>query len=318
MKEQQFTLINRLSEIVGSSSESEIQKIITAIVAINKFKRSLDTNICSKTLYERIANFLNLQLNIDNYKVVISKNDKENKVYQFGKTDNECYHFNKKFSDNLSVHIYLDNNELDGFKKMTLNSFFEEIIHLVYIQLVLANLKKYNTTDSLTNLQNRQSFNQEMKTIIPLAIREKMNIGLLIINIDRFAAVNDEHGNEFGDQFLKLYAKTLKDNIRTSDIAVRFGGGEFLVLLMNVESEEKTIELANNIKNILADTYLLSPNGDHFKKTVTIGISMFPQDSLDIEEIINNANIALTDAQAKSRNIAHRYIPEDKSTIDLF
>jgi len=62
----------------------------------------------------------------------------------------------------------------------------------------------------------------------------------------------------------------------------------------------------------------MQKNGDKFKKTVTIGISMFPDDSLDIEEVIHNANIALTDAQATSRNMVLRYLPEDKSTIDLF
>jgi len=317
MQGQQFTLINRLSEIINSSSDAEMQKIILSIIAINKFKRSLDSNHPTKTLYEEIANFLNLRLNINNYKVVIVKPDYENTVYQFGEIKTEHYCFTKKFSEIFTVHIYID-QELNGFEKMTLNSLFEETIHLIYIHLIISNLKQSTTVDSLTHLQNRQSFNQEMKTLIPLAIREKMNIGLLLINIDRFTAVNDEHGNEFGDEFLKLYAQKLKKIIRTSDIAVRFGGGEFLVLLMNVESEEKTLELAHKIKDILAQTYLLSPNGDQFKKTVTIGISMFPNDSLDIEEVIHNAKIALTDAQATSRNMILRYMPEDKSTIDLF
>jgi len=206
MQEQQFTLINRLSEIINSSSDAEMQKIIQSIIAINKFKRSLDSNYSTKTLYEEIANFLNLQLNIDNYKVVIVKQDKESDVCQFGETKNECYCFTKKFSETLTVHIYID-ADLNGFDKMTLNSLFEETIHLIYIHLIITNLKKSTTVDALTNLQNRQSFNQEMKTLIPLAIREKMNIGLLLINIDRFTAVNDEHGNEFGDEFLKLYAE---------------------------------------------------------------------------------------------------------------
>ena len=86
---------------------------------------------------------------------------------------------------------------------------------LLYIQFVLDDFQKSNTIDPLTQLQNRISFNMEMKTLVPLAIRENMKFGsILLINIDRFRAVNDEHGDEFGDEFLKLYANTIKESIQ--------------------------------------------------------------------------------------------------------
>ena len=172
--------------------------------------------------------------------------------------------------------------------------------------------------DHLTKLKNRQSFDEDMKNFIPLALREEMNLGVLIVNIDRFRAVNDEHGTKFGDDFLKLYANVIKETIRNSDIAVRFGGGEFLIVLVNVLDEEKTLEIAEKIKNRLTETYLISPNNDQFKKTVCIGISMFPEDSKDINEVIKKAEMALIDAKDMGRNNIVRYFEPDSGEIDLF
>jgi diguanylate cyclase (GGDEF)-like protein len=169
----------------------------------------------------------------------------------------------------------------------------------------------------LTGLKNRLAFQEDLKEIVPLLIREKMNAGVLLINIDRFRAVNDEHGNEFGDQFLKLYAQTIKDSIRSSDIAVRYGGGEFLVVLVHVVDEQKVIEIAEHIKENLAQTSLLTQNNDEFKKTVCIGVSMFPQDSMDMNDIVQKAEIALSDAKDLGRSQVVRY-EDSAGELDLF
>jgi len=199
-----------------------------------------------------------------------------------------------------------------------------EIIDTIHIDEVkkivnsLINNQPESTIDPLTQLQNRLFFNTEMKTLVPLAIREKMKFGVLLINIDRFRAVNDEHGNEFGDEFLKLYANTIKESIRTSDIVIRFGGGEFLVLLINVDNEETTLEIGKKIQKTLSDTYLLSPNKDKFKKTVSVGISMFPEDSSDIHQVVKFSEMALSDAKDKGRNILFRYDNSISEEVEFF
>jgi len=189
---------------------------------------------------------------------------------------------------------------------------------MFYIQFKILDLNKSIAIDQLTQLKNRTSFNLEMKTLIPLAIREQMKLGVLLINIDRFRAVNDEHGVEFGDELLKLYADTIKANIRTSDIAVRFSGGEFLVVLINVDCEERVLTLAEKLQDKLAKTYLLAPNNDHFKKTVSIGISIFPKDSHDIDEVIRYSEMALADAQNVGRSSCFRYQNIHSGTIEFF
>ncbi|MDB2405340.1 GGDEF domain-containing protein [Arcobacteraceae bacterium] len=311
------TLIDRLDDIVDKVHIDEVKQIIATLSKINKFKHSIEDDLCADRLYEKIKHELLHEFKIDTFKISIFTNNIETILFQEGSTLKKIYTFKSKVSNDTVINVSLNSQDLSEYDILSLNSYFSELVQLLYIQFVLTDLQKSTTVDPLTRLQNRISFNNEMKTLIPLAIREKMKIGVLLINIDRFRAVNDEHGDEFGDEFLKLYAKIIQDNIRTSDIAVRFSGGEFLVLLINIDTESRTLELADKIKEKLASSYLLSPNGDHFKKTVCIGVSMFPQDSSDINEIVKNTEMALSDARDSGRNRVLRF-HIDEEIIDLF
>ncbi len=310
-------LINQLDNIVDSTHIKEVKHIINALTNVNEFKYSISSCSNIEVIYKKITDMLDKEFNIKSFKIIQSINNIETTQYQ---TDEDSY-FDYSFASDISedgvIKFLLNNSHLNDFDKIYLNNYLEEIIHILYIQLVLIALQQSSHIDPLTKLKNRLSFNQDMQELIPLVIREKMKIGVLMINIDRFRAVNDEHGTTFGDEFLRLYANTIKDIIRSSDMAIRFGGGEFLVLLMNVVDEEKTIEIANQIKDQLAKTYLISPNKDEFKKTVCIGISMFPKDSMDIHVVVKHAELTLSDARDKGRSQVLKY-EEDDGELDLF
>ena len=319
MINNEVTLLDRLNEVVDLVHIDEVKKIIRTLSKINKLKYALEENLSEDILYEKLSQELSKEFGISNLKITHTLGKTESTLYQTGdKNSAFTYIYKNKVSSTININIYLDVNHLDKYRILSLNTYFKEVIHLLYIQFVLLNVKVSSTIDPLTQLQTRISFNNEMKTLVPLAIREKMKFGVLLINIDRFRAINDEHGDEFGDDFLKLYAATIKNNIRTSDIAVRFSGGEFLVLLINVESEAMTIKIADKIRTKLADKYLLSPNKDRFKKTVCIGVSMFPEDSQDINEVIKYSEIALSNARDKGRNTTIRYQNEALHKIEFF
>ncbi|MGB5867766.1 MAG: GGDEF domain-containing protein [Arcobacteraceae bacterium] len=319
MIDNEITLLDRLNEIVDEVHIDEVKKIIATLSKISRLKYSLEENLSENILYEKVSHELENEFDITNLKIVHTLNNVESILYQCGDENFEyTYLFKNRVSSNININIYLDVQHLDEYRVLSLNTYFKELVHLLYIQFVLLDVKKSSTIDPLTQLQNRISFNTEMKTLVPLAIRENMKFGVLLINIDRFRAVNDEHGDEFGDEFLRLYADVIKNSIRTSDIAVRFAGGEFLVLLINVESEEMTLKIAEKIKDKLAQTYLLSPNNDKFKKTVCIGVSMFPEDSQDINEVIKFSEMALSDARDKGRNNIVRYTNSSLGEIDFF
>ncbi len=316
MKDRCNTLLDKLVSLVSKKDVQEVTSIVNMLTTINNFKYSIDNNAPIENLYKKIAYELQVEFKIFDFNIVMTKEGTSKILYSLG---NESYSHNFRFAvdQNEFITINIYKKDLNQFLEMSLNTYFEDIVQILFLRYILENSQS-NSVDPLTKLTNRVSFQEEMKTLIPLALRESMSIGVLLINIDRFTAVNDEHGNEFGDKFLKHYANTIKNSIRSSDIAVRFSGGEFLVLLVNVESEEKTIEIANKIKDILSQEYILSPNGDKFKKTVCIGVSMFPEDAIDIHEVVKKSEIALSDARDLGRNKVLRFKESEESPIELF
>lgn len=315
--ENTTTLFERLDEIVGRSDNEELKKVLWAISKVNKLKHLLKSELLNGNLYKFFFNKLQTDFNVSNIKILSTKDNKTSVLYETSNSAEYEYLF-KNIFDNSTISVFLECRELSKNEIMLLNTYFKEIIHLFSIETTLNDLKQSTTIDPLTQLQNRISFNNEMKSLVPLAIREKMKLGVLIINIDRFRAVNDEHGDEFGDRFLRLYADTIKKCIRKSDIAVRFGGGEFLVLLVHVKSIEMTMQIAEKIKNTLTNTYLLSPNNDKFQKTVSVGVSLFPDDSDDIHEVIKCSEMALLDVKDTGRNKLLRYEKSHRGSIELF
>ncbi|MDD2697980.1 MAG: GGDEF domain-containing protein [Arcobacteraceae bacterium] len=319
MIEKQYkTLINELDDIVDKKHINQVKKVIEDLTRINDFKGELLHTLDIDTVYKKITIFLSTNFRIFNYKVVQNIHNIEEIKFQSGNKEKYTYTFAHSINEIGHIEFFLDNDHLESFDKVYLNTFLDEITSVLYMKYVLSELQNSIYVDHLTKLKNRQSFDEDMKGFIPLALREKMHLGVLIVNIDRFRAVNDEHGTKFGDDFLRLYASVIKEVIRSSDIAVRFGGGEFLVVLVNVLDEDKALEIAQKIKERLTETYLITSNNDHFKKTVCIGVSMFPQDSSDINEVIKKAEMALVDARDKGRNNIVRFIEPDNGEIDLF
>ncbi|MBI3873891.1 MAG: GGDEF domain-containing protein [Arcobacter sp.] len=311
------TLIGQLDNLVDAKHLNEVKKVIEYLTKINTVKIELLRTVEMEKVYEQITTVLSSEFKISHFMIANIINGVNTIKWQKGDNIDNPYVFTHTVSELGIIEISLNTIELDSFEKIYLDSFLDEIANVLYIKYVLKELHSSVFIDHLTQLKNRQSFDEDMKEFIPLALREKMNLAALIVNIDRFRAVNDEHGRTFGDKFLKLYADVIKKHIRNSDIAVRFGGGEFLILLINVVNEEKVLELASKLKDELNKAYLISPYDDEFKKTVCIGISMFPKDSSDINEVIRKAEIALGEAQFKGRDQIARF-EEPDGGIDFF
>jgi diguanylate cyclase (GGDEF)-like protein len=317
MQNKSNTLLDKLVSLVSDDHIDEVKQIVAKLTKLNNLKYVINNNAPIKDLYKKIAYELQTEFHIFDFCIMVVNNSIENDLYQFGENSNYNYTFEYKVNDEIFFDIKLTKEPILEFDILSLNSYFEDIIHILYLRYILTDTQIF-TVDPLTKLTNRISFQEEIKTLIPLALRENMTIGVLLVNIDRFRAVNDEHGDEFGDNFLKLYANTIKKTIRTSDIAVRFGGGEFLVLLINVDNESRVESIANNLKNKLTNSYLKAPNGDKFKKTICIGISTFPQDTADINEAVKKAEVALAGAQSRGRNQIFKYKKEEISAIEFF
>lgn len=202
MISNEMTLLDRLNELVDEIHIDEVTKIVNTLSKINQLKHKLEKDLIEETFYDQVEESLQEEFNINRLKIVYVTSDKESILYISEDSKSRYkYLYTYNVSKLEDIKIYFDIYRLTEYEVLSLNTCLKEIVHLFYLQNILLNVKQTSMVDPLTQLHNRTSFNQEMKTLVPLAIREKMKFGIVLINIDRFRAVNDEHGDEFGDTF---------------------------------------------------------------------------------------------------------------------
>jgi diguanylate cyclase (GGDEF)-like protein len=121
-----------------------------------------------------------------------------------------------------------------------------------------------------------------------------------MVDIDFFKMINDTYGHDIGDEAIRIVSRVIKESIRKSDIAIRFGGEEFIVLLYNCDRTYLK-EVAEKIRTNFSKQ-IISAGSDKFSKTLSVGAVMFPQDSDSIWKCIKYADISLYHAKEHGRN----------------
>lgn len=168
-------------------------------------------------------------------------------------------------------------------------------------------LTQIGLTDALTNVSNRRYVEQRMLEEIGRARRQHYGISCMYLDIDYFKKINDVHGHQGGDEVLKETAKRIKAELRLSDTLGRFGGEEFVVLLVNTNHEDAKHVAERIRKSIANQTFLLSMTG-LCDVTLSIGIATLSDDhnSGEIEEaakaLLQRADQALYEAKEQGRN----------------
>ncbi|WP_420231611.1 EAL domain-containing protein [Pseudomonas sp. ABY48] len=154
--------------------------------------------------------------------------------------------------------------------------------------------------DGLTALPNRSRFSKLLSQNISEASRYRRQLAVLFIDLDRFKQVNDTLGHDAGDQLLKEVALRLKGCLRTSDTVARLGGDEFVILLPQLSDDKDVATTAQKILGAIARPFNLQ--GQEFRVTASVGISVFPQDGLDEQTLKKNADIAMYQAKQCGKN----------------
>jgi diguanylate cyclase (GGDEF)-like protein len=155
-------------------------------------------------------------------------------------------------------------------------------------------LERRASQDTLTELPNRQSFNENLSLAIADAEQREKKLALLFLDLDKFKKVNDTFGHDYGDLLLIIIAQRIKQNLRMTDTAGRMGGDEFMILLddVNTGSTDTIIpSLAENICRSIAEPIYIKDKVIHI--TASIGISVFPNDSSDEKTLIKCADMAM-------------------------
>lgn len=158
-------------------------------------------------------------------------------------------------------------------------------------------LKNIAHSDPLTGLANRFAL-EEYTRFLESHPSQFSQTCLMIIDIDYFKQVNDQHGHIIGDEVIQFVAQCLKDNVRTSDLLVRYGGDEFLVLIENIDFDNAR-KIADKIRSEVEDAYILSENGDQIQVSVSVGVAIGAQSWISL---FTKADKALFVAKGQGRN----------------
>lgn len=202
--------------------------------------------------------------------------------------------------------------KMQGRKIKTLDGYMDSVftdtdlsvfdIYLKQSSMVLDKLKAYAKmermalTDSLTGLYNRHYAYMRIKQEVKRANRESYPVSILFVDIDKFKSINDTFGHDVGDLALKHLSAILKEVTREYDIAIRWGGEEFVLFLPNT-TEEGAFALAERLR-----LKIESSDFKYCKMTTSLGISTYPQDNLNIEKVISFADTALYHSKQSGRN----------------
>ncbi|MBD5803183.1 diguanylate cyclase [Aromatoleum evansii] len=161
-------------------------------------------------------------------------------------------------------------------------------------------LRREARHDPLTGLPNRALLYETACHLLPAMRRGHHLAAFLFIDLDRFKPINDTYGHDVGDAVLRDVARRLTEGLRGEDIVGRLGGDEFVAVVAHIHDREDVSGIAGNLLDRLASPY--SVNGVEVQVSPSIGISIFPQDGEDVDELIRHADVAMYAAKQRGRS----------------
>ncbi|HEX7321007.1 MAG TPA: diguanylate cyclase [bacterium] len=154
--------------------------------------------------------------------------------------------------------------------------------------------------DALTGLPNRQLFNDRVNVMLGRASRFRLLIAIMMLDVDNFKDVNDTLGHDAGDQLLQLIARRMASVVREIDTVARMGGDEFIFMAPDLGNIGDAEKLTQRILDAFKKPFEI--NGNPISTTASIGISLYPSDGDDVQNLMKTADIAMYRAKAAGRN----------------
>lgn len=166
--------------------------------------------------------------------------------------------------------------------------------------------ERYAYSDSLTLLPNRHSLHERLDAVVKRAKAQGDKIALLFIDIDGFKVVNDTLGHEAGDDLLKEFGRRLRSMVRRDDFVARISGDEFVLIAEGTETLQDAYFIAQKVQAATAAPFNIL--GQAFNSSVSIGISLFPDDARDASELLKHADSAMYRVKRSGKNGARHYL----------
>ena len=161
--------------------------------------------------------------------------------------------------------------------------------------------------DALTGLPNRARFLERLHEALINADRDRTRVAVLLLDLDRFKAINDMLGHHTGDQLLKLVSNRLTQCVRETDTVARLGGDEFVLILTRLKSLSSAELIAENILHELSKPYAIEHH--EINSGASIGIAFYPHDGKDSGELLQKADLAMYRAKATGRGRYRVFAP---------
>lgn len=174
---------------------------------------------------------------------------------------------------------------------------FHDVSESRAMALKMAHLAQH---DFLTGLPNRALLTERLSRAIGQARRHSKRVGMLFLDLDYFKHINDSLGHAVGDQLLQLVAERLAVCVRDTDTVCRQGGDEFVILLAEIEHARDAAPIAEKLLAAFGEPCLIA--GHELHVSLSIGISVYPDDGMDADAVMKNADTAMYHAKANGRN----------------
>ncbi len=210
------------------------------------------------------------------------------------KTFMELYLTRNKVEEGVHQRLLSNDDEIAQIAKNLRILMQQNCMQLQKTEILLQKMNHLAFHDSLTSLPNRKLFNDRLKQEIKRAKREGYIVAILFFDLNNFKHINDNFGHVIGDNILKEFAKRVQNVFRSSDTLARFGGDEFIAFLPYID-ERKIDSIVEKIHKSLIPPY--AQEGKNIDIKTAIGVSFYPEDAQDINELICLADGAMYNAK---------------------
>jgi diguanylate cyclase (GGDEF)-like protein/PAS domain S-box-containing protein len=154
--------------------------------------------------------------------------------------------------------------------------------------------------DALTDMPNRLLLSDRLHRAMAACQRNKHSLAVLYMDLDGFKAINDQYGHAVGDQLLVAVSNRVKAALREVDTLARFGGDEFVVVLVDVQSPQEWLPLVDRVLKACSEPVWLE--GHAVRVSASIGVTLYPQDGVDANSLIRQADRAMYQAKQAGKN----------------
>ncbi len=211
-----------------------------------------------------------------------------------------------------------DKNELNKINSyiQSIENYLEAAKPVIESKILMSKLRDTSLRDAMTGMYNRRFLEEFIDTVASQAKRDQTTYSILMLDVDFFKKVNDTYGHDVGDKVIAKIGEVVLDSIRESDLAIRYGGEEFVIMLHNA-NDEGTMKIATKIHSEFAKLIFDAGNGQTLQKTMSIGIAKFPKDGDTIWKCIKYADTALYVAKTTGRNKIVEYKKEMSENDNL-